>query len=53
MIEARTQRPATLFADRADEADAQSGNVFERCRTMFRHLGERVTSFDLSRQIYG
>jgi hypothetical protein len=53
MIEARPKRSASLFADSADDADAQnSGSVFERCRTVFRQIGERVTSFELSRQIY-
>jgi hypothetical protein len=29
------------------------GNVLTRTRTLFRVLGERVGSFELSRQIYG
>ncbi len=41
-----------IFADseRAFESDP---NLIERCRALFRSFGERVTSFDLSRQIYG
>jgi hypothetical protein len=29
------------------------GNMLTRTRTLFRALGERVGSFELSRQIYG
>jgi hypothetical protein len=38
-----------------DIADGQptDGTVVERCRSMFRQIGRRVSSFDLSRQIYG
>jgi len=38
-----------------DMAEGQSTDdtVIERCRSMFRQLGRRVSSFELSRQIYG
>jgi hypothetical protein len=54
IIEARPQRAALPFLDDETEArTAQSGNPLERCRALFRELGERMSSFDLSRQIYG
>jgi len=36
----------------ADSYDAED-TVLERCRSMFRQIGRRVSSFELSRQIYG
>ncbi len=31
----------------------ENPSVLERCRAKFRSLGEQMTSFELSRQIYG
>ena len=38
-----------------EEANENAGGVpmLDRCRALFRAWGERMTSFDLSRQIYG
>jgi hypothetical protein len=49
---------STQPAERTDllfEAEEPVGqdSVLERCRATFRSLGQRLTSFDLSRQIYG
>jgi hypothetical protein len=38
--------------DAADGSDTEV-TVVERCRSTFRQLGQRLSSFDLSRQIYG
>ena len=35
-----------------ERIDAED-SVLERCRALFRNLGRRASSFDLSRQIYG
>ncbi len=35
------------------EEPVEQDGVLERCRATFRTLGQRMTSFDLSRQIYG
>jgi hypothetical protein len=54
IIEARPKRAATLFADSETFTGAPKPfTPLERCREVFRHLGERMSSFDLSRQIYG
>ena len=54
MIRTRPTRSGSLYAYPAPDAETENtGNVLERCRALFRHLGERVSSFDLSRQIYG
>jgi hypothetical protein len=37
----------------AGEEPVEQESVLERCRATFRTLGHRLTSFDLSRQIYG
>jgi hypothetical protein len=45
-----------LSSDEAGEGaggKSAGGNILNRCRAMFRALGEQVSSFDLSRQIYG
>jgi hypothetical protein len=54
IIESRPDQGG-LYLDSAHhiESDDASDSVFERCRAVFRQLGERVSSFDLSRQIYG
>jgi hypothetical protein len=45
-----------LYLDSANAA-ADSYNaedsVLERCRSVFRQIGRRLSSFELSRQIYG
>jgi len=45
------ERTDLLFV--AVEAPEEQASFLERCRTTFRTLGQRMTSFDLSRQIYG
>jgi hypothetical protein len=52
MITAQPPQRTDLLFVAADEPVEQDG-VLERCRATFRALGERVTSFDLSRHIYG
>jgi len=38
--------------DAVDRPDAED-SVVERCRSVFRQIGRRFSSFELSRQIYG
>ena len=45
------ERTDLLFV--AVEEPAETDSVLERFRAKFRTLGQRMTSFDLSRQIYG
>ena len=50
----RPTRAGSLFNSPAGDADASNTrHALERCRAKFRELGERMSSFDLSRQIYG
>jgi hypothetical protein len=45
-----------LASDEAGEGAAgksAGGKMLNRCRAMFRALGEQMSSFELSRQIYG
>jgi hypothetical protein len=45
-----------LFLDSANETSDgfnTEDTVLERCRSMFRQVGRRLSSFELSRQIYG
>jgi hypothetical protein len=37
----------------SDDDSSEPSGVLERCRATFRLLGERMSSFDFSRQIYG
>jgi hypothetical protein len=54
IIEARPKRAAMLFDEPSPRHDeSQPRGPLERCRSVFRELGERMSSFDLSRQIYG
>ena len=48
---------ATEFGD-LESGEGANGNaggipMLDRCRALFRAWGERMSSFDLSRQIYG
>jgi hypothetical protein len=52
MIGAQTPSPMNLLLAEPGE-NAEAAGMLERCRAMFRSFGERVSSFDLSRQIYG
>jgi hypothetical protein len=44
-----------LFQDSVNDASdgGTDDTLFERCRSMFRQVGRRLSSFELSRQIYG
>jgi hypothetical protein len=54
ILETRPKRTALLFHQAIEDLDEpQPRGPLERCRTAFRELGERMSSFDLSRQIYG
>ncbi len=53
IIEARRERAFPFVDDETDAHPARTVSPLERCRTVFRELGERMSSFDLSRQIYG
>ena len=52
MIGAQPPSPLNLLLSEPGE-NAEPTGMLERCRAMFRSFGERVSSFDLSRQIYG
>jgi hypothetical protein len=54
IIESRPDQSG-LYFDSVNNVESYDANdsVFERCRAMFRDLGRRVSSFELSRQIYG
>ncbi len=53
MIAAHPARPLNLLFEEVSESPGRDSTVVERCRALFRTFGQRVTSFDLSRQIYG
>ena len=53
MIAAHADRPMDLLFEQTDESADSDSSVVARCRALFRSFGERVVSFDLSRQIYG
>jgi len=51
LAEQPVERTDLLFV--AVEEPVEQETFLERCRATFRTLGQRMTSFDLSRQIYG
>ena len=53
MIAAHRSQPLDLLFEEIQDARDSDAGVMDRCRALFRSFGERVTSFDLSRQIYG
>jgi hypothetical protein len=52
MIVSQPAERMDLLPKSEDDSTEPSG-VLERCRAQFRLLGERMSSFDFSRQIYG
>jgi hypothetical protein len=53
MIAAQPVQPLDLLFEEISDAPEYDARVVQRCRALFRSFGERMTSFDLSRQIYG
>ncbi len=53
IISAQPTPPLNLLFEEISEAPEANAGMIERCRALFRSFGESVTSFDLSRQIYG
>jgi hypothetical protein len=43
----------TDLLDKLNASSDDDAGVLDRCRAMFRNFGERITSFDLGRHLYG
>jgi hypothetical protein len=53
MLAAHPDQPLDLLFEEVVDAPGNGSTVIDRCRALFRSFGQRVSSFDLSRQIYG
>jgi hypothetical protein len=53
MLAAHPDQPLDLLFEEVSDSPGNDSTMLERCRALFRSFGQRVTSFDLSRQIYG